>query len=78
MLNSWLMRYFTDSQYLTFLEQKIARLMKLIERQETLGVQISSVGGNYRSYLDLDKLNKQLGEAIAEYDAKGKPKSWPA
>ena len=60
MLNSWLMRYFTDSQYLTFLEQKIARLIKLVERQETIGVQISSVGGNYRSYLDLDKLNKQL------------------
>ena len=65
----WLMRYFSDSQYLTFLEQKISRLIKLIERAETLGVQISSIGGNYRSYLDLEKLNRQLGAAMAEYDA---------
>jgi hypothetical protein len=65
----WLMQYFSDTEYLTFLEQKITRLRTLIERQEKLGVQISSVGGNYKSFVNLELLNKQFSEAISEYDA---------
>jgi hypothetical protein len=63
------MQYFDDTAYLDFLEKKIQRLQKLLERAEKLGIEISSSGGNFRNYTSAEKIQKQFYEAIAEYDS---------
>ena len=63
------MQYLNDNDYLSFLEAKIGRLKTLMERQEKLGIEISSTGGNFRNFMNLEKIQKQFYEAIAEYDA---------
>ena len=63
------MRYFTDTEYLTFLTEKIERLRKTLSRVESLALKLSSSGGLYRNYVDAESIEKQLYRTLAEYES---------
>ena len=57
----------TDTDKLTFLSARIARLQASLERLEQLGLTTYSSAGNSKSFIEMDKLTLELARAEAEF-----------
>ena len=60
-------RYRTDDQQLEFLDARIKRLQKTLERLEALGLTSVSSGGNSKTFADQEKIKLELDRAEREY-----------
>lgn len=59
--------YRTDEEKLAFLEARIKRLQKTLERLENLGLTSVSSGGNSKTFADQEKIKLELDRAEREY-----------
>jgi len=62
------MKYYTDVHKLGLLDKRIKRLEKSLERIETLGLESTSGAGLSKTFLNPQKIKKEIDRAIAEYD----------
>ena len=62
------MSYRTDEEKLKFLESRITRLEKTLERLETLGMTAISSGGNSKSFRMQEDIRKELEKAEQEWN----------
>lgn len=62
------MSYRTDEEKLKFLESRINRLEKTLERLETLGMTAISSGGNSKSFRMQEDIRKELEKAEQEWN----------
>lgn len=59
--------YRTDYEQLEFIEARIKRLQKTLERLETLGLTSVSSGGNSKTFADMEQIKRELDRAEREY-----------
>ncbi len=59
--------YRTDSEKLSFLTARIARLQASLERLEQLAMTSYSSAGNSKSFISMEKLTLELARAEAEF-----------
>lgn len=57
----------TDDEQLEFLQARIGRLQKTLERLEALGLTSVSSGGNSKTFADMEKIKLELDRAEREY-----------
>jgi len=61
-------KYRTDDQRLEFLEARITRLAKTLERLETLGMTQYSSAGSNKSFRQQEEIRAELERAEQEYE----------
>ena len=59
--------YRTDAEQLSFLQKRIERLEKTLERLEVLGAASVSSGGNSKSFRNQEEIRQELERAEREY-----------